>query len=83
MKKTLLMLLVTLFFVTAGMAQDKKPYTVVFYNLENLFDIYDDPETHDEEFLPDGVKQWNEIKYQKKLTNMERVLFDIAAIQKE
>ena len=50
MKKTLLMLLVTLFAVTAGMAQDK-PYTVVFYNLENLFDIYDDPETYDEEVL--------------------------------
>ena len=76
------MLFVTLLAVTSSMAQDK-PYTVVFYNLENLFDIYDDPETHDEEFLPDGVKQWNEIKYQKKLTNMERVLFDIAAIQKD
>ena len=37
MKKTLLMLFVTLFAVTAGMAQEK-PYTVVFYNLENLFD---------------------------------------------
>ena len=42
MKKTLLMLFVALFAVTAGMAQEK-PYTVVFYNLENLFDIYDDP----------------------------------------
>ena len=82
MKKILLMLLVTLFAVTAGVAQDK-PYTVVFYNLENLFDIYDDPETYDEEFTPDGAKQWNEVKYQKKLTNMERVLFDIAAIQKD
>ena len=63
-------------------AQDK-PYMVAFYNLENLFDIYDDPETHDEEFTPNGVKQWNEIKYQKKLSNMERVLFDMAAINKE
>jgi hypothetical protein len=61
----------------------EKPYKVVFYNLENLFDIYDDPETHDEEFTPESVKQWNEIKYQKKLTNMERVLFDIAAINKD
>ena len=56
---------------------------VAFYNLENLFDIYDDPETHDEEFTPEGIKQWNEIKYQKKLTNMERVLFDMASIQKD
>jgi hypothetical protein len=56
---------------------------VAFWNLENLFDIYDDPETHDEEFTPNGVKQWNEIKYAKKLANVERVLFDIAAVQKE
>ena len=77
------MLCVALFSVVALYAQESKPYTVVFYNLENLFDIYDDPETHDDEFTPSGVKQWNEIKYQKKLTNMERVLFDIAAIQRE
>ncbi|MBQ8492826.1 MAG: endonuclease/exonuclease/phosphatase family protein [Alistipes sp.] len=83
MRRNVLMLCVALFSVVALYAQESKPYTVVFYNLENLFDIYDDPETHDDEFTPSGVKQWNEIKYQKKLTNMERVLFDIAAIQRE
>ena len=82
MKKTVLMLCMALFAVATLSAQDK-PYSVVFYNLENLFDIYDDPETHDDEFTPQGVKQWNETRYQKKLTNMERVLFDIAAQQKE
>ena len=82
MKKTVLMLCMALFAVATLSAQDK-PYSVVFYNLENLFDIYNDPETHDDEFTPQGVKQWNETRYQKKLTNMERVLFDIAAQQKE
>ena len=76
------MLCMALFAVATLSAQDK-PYSVVFYNLENLFDIYNDPETHDDEFTPQGVKQWNETRYQKKLTNMERVLFDIAAQQKE
>ena len=56
---------------------------VAFWNFENLFDIYDDPETHDEEFTPEGVKKWNEVKYQKKLSNMERVIFDMAAINKD
>lgn len=83
MRRKLLMLCVALLTVVITFAQDSKPYTVVFYNLENLFDIYDDPETHDEEFTPEGVKQWNESKYQRKLANMERVLFDIAAIQRE
>ena len=82
MKRLLLILPVMLLMVASASAQDK-PYMVAFWNLENLFDIYDDPETHDEEFTPDGVKQWNEIKYQKKLSNIERVLFAIAAIQRD
>ena len=82
MKRKVLMLCMALFAVATLWAQEK-PYKVVFYNLENLFDIYDDPETHDEEFTPEGAKQWNEIKYQKKLSNMERVLFDIAAINRD
>ena len=76
------MLCMALFTVATLSAQDK-PYSVVFYNLENLFDIYNDPETHDDEFTPQGVKQWNQTRYEKKLWNMERVLFDIAAQQKE
>ena len=82
MKKLLLFLSVVAFAATTAMAQ-QKPYMVAFYNLENLFDIYNDPETHDDEFTPEGVKQWNEIKYQKKLSNMERVLFDMASIQRD
>ena len=70
-------------FTVASLSAQEKPYSVVFYNLENLFDIYNDPETHDDEFTPQGVKQWNQTRYEKKLWNMERVLFDIAAQQKE
>ena len=70
-------------FALSSATAQQKPHMVAFWNLENLFDIYDDPETHDEEFTPNGVKQWNEIKYAKKLANVERVLFDIAAVQKE
>ena len=82
MKRLLLVLSVVLLSATTLSAQ-YKPYMVAFWNFENLFDIYDDPETHDDEFLPEGVKKWNEIKYQKKLSNMERVVFDMAAIQRD
>ena len=61
----------------------QKPHKIMFYNMENFFDTIDDPETNDEEFLPDGAKRWNTAKYDKKLRNMERVLFDIAAINKD
>ena len=72
-------LLFTTLFVAAFIACFAQlPHKVVFYNLENLFDTINDPETHDEEFLPEGVKKWNTYKYYAKLSNMERVLFDIA-----
>ena len=64
----------------AGFAQ--KPYKVMFYNFENLFDTINDPEILDEEFTPDGPKKWNYVKYNKKIGNLERVLFDIAALDK-
>lgn len=31
----------------------QKPHKIMFYNMENFFDTIDDPETNDEEFLPD------------------------------
>ena len=33
----------------------QKPYKVVFYNLENLFDTINDPNKNDEEYLPEGA----------------------------
>ena len=72
------LLFTTLFVVAFIACFAQMPHKVVFYNLENLFDTINDPETLDEEFLPDGAKKWNTYKYQAKLSNMERVLFDIA-----
>ena len=51
-----------------------KAACVAFYNLENLFDIEDDTLINDEEYLPNGRKQWTEEKYQNKLTNMSKVI---------
>ncbi len=67
--------------IAATFAQ--KPYKVVFYNFENLFDTLRDPDIYDEEFTPEGPKKWNTAKYTKKLSNLERVLFDIAAVNKD
>ena len=62
-------------------AEDKS-YVVTFYNVENFFDIYDDPSTRDEEFTPDGPKEWTQAKYDKKLANISKVLYGIAASNK-
>ena len=65
----------------AGFAQ--KPYKVVFYNFENLFDTINDPGVNDTEFTPEGPKKWNSYKYNKKIGNLERVLFDIASADQD
>lgn len=51
-----------------------KKFSVAFYNVENLFDTEDDPLTSDDEFTPDGAKEWDEKRYQKKITNISKVL---------
>jgi hypothetical protein len=57
-------------------AQDKHyaVYGVAFYNVENLFDPLDSPDTNDEEFTPKGSYNWTETKYENKLENMASVL---------
>lgn len=52
-------------------------YTIGFYNLENLFDTFDDVNTYDNDFLPDSARHWNEKRYQKKLRKLSQVISQI------
>ena len=75
MKKTLTVFAALILLVTAAQAQKKvQNHVIGFYNLENLFDIYNDPVKNDEEFLPEGKNKWTEAKYQKKVQNMAKVI---------
>lgn len=56
----------------------RQNYVIGFYNLENLFDTYDDAVKNDEEFLPEGANKWTEVKYGKKLHNIARVIASMA-----
>ncbi|MBO4446773.1 MAG: endonuclease/exonuclease/phosphatase family protein [Bacteroidales bacterium] len=58
----------------------RQSYVIGFYNLENLFDTVHDEGKNDYQFLPEGSNNWTEAKYQKKLSNMARV---IKAMEKE
>jgi len=46
---------------------DIKLQTVAFYNLENLFDIYNDKQTNDDDFLPTSSKKWTKKRYERKI----------------
>ena len=38
----------------------QQAYHIAFYNVENLFDLVDNPLTLDDEFTPTGTKLWTE-----------------------
>ena len=64
-------------------ASAQKRHTVMFYNVENLFDTLNDPDINDEEFLPSAAKAWNTSKYLRKLQNIEQVLMGGAASNRD
>lgn len=51
--------------------------TIVFYNLENLFDTKNDTLVFDDGRTPDGTYQWTAERYQKKIGNIAKVITEI------
>jgi predicted extracellular nuclease len=79
-KAFLFILLLVFFQASCKQNPLKRKATIVFYNVENLFDTIDDPAINDEEFLPEGPKQWDSKRYDKKVNDIAEVL---ASINKE
>lgn len=52
-------------------------YSILFYNVENLFDTIDDPKKNDSEFLPSSTSEWNSSKYFEKLNHINKVINQI------
>ena len=55
-------------------SQERIPFRVVSWNIENLFDTHHDSLKNDYEFLPDALRHWNYRKYKKKLADISRVI---------
>lgn len=53
---------------------DYKPVIIGFYNLENLFDTIDNPMVQDEEFTPNGPRNYNGKIYADKLEKLATVI---------
>ena len=49
-------------------------FRMVFYNVENLFDYFDDSTTIDEEFLPRGGRYWGKKRYQDKQNKIAKTI---------
>ena len=55
--------------------------SVAFYNVENLFDTIDSPDTEDSEFLPGSKLDWDTEKVNQKIENITKVLLSIDSTQ--
>lgn len=47
---------------------------IMFYNIENLFDTYNDSSKDDDAFLPGGVMRWNLSRYKKKINSLYKTI---------
>lgn len=52
-------------------------YTIAFYNIENLFDIENNPSINDNDFLPTSRKQWTKKRYENKIEKIGTVISKI------
>ena len=49
-------------------------FRIVSYNTENLFDTVNDPLTNDDDFTPQGSKQWTSFRYWHKLQHISQII---------
>jgi hypothetical protein len=71
-----LIVLILTVHLSKGISQvsDSHSEKIMFYNVENFFDTYDDSLTDDNDFLPDGLMRWNQTRYNKKLNSLYKTI---------
>ncbi len=77
MLKCSLFFLIILNYLGYSQKNKQENFKLVFYNVEKLYDIIDDPVTNDDAYTPDGDKKWNEKRYNKKIEDLAKVIFSI------
>ncbi|MBR5092605.1 MAG: endonuclease [Bacteroidales bacterium] len=58
----------------ASQSQEFSTFTAAWWNVENLFDLRDDPETNDDEFTPQGDLHWTRRKLNAKIEGIYKTL---------
>lgn len=77
-RKLLLLISVTL--ILFSCSEQKKEYTIAFYNVENLFDTINDPIKWDDDFTPEGKLKFTSERYEDKLEKLSKVLSAIDSL---
>ncbi|PKQ46819.1 endonuclease/exonuclease/phosphatase family protein [Confluentibacter flavum] len=55
--------------------------TLAFYNCENLFDVYDDQRTNDNDYTSNSVKKWTYQRYENKLRKLSFAISNIGRLE--
>lgn len=73
--KYLIVFLISICFIQKSFSQQNTgDFSILFYNVENLFDINDNLETDDDNFTPDGELHWTSKRFSNKLLNISKVI---------
>ena len=74
MKKIFILMFLVAAINANAQKQNYKVAVVAFYNLENFYDTLNDPLTSDEEFTPQGERNYNGTIYWNKVGKLASVL---------
>jgi len=70
--------LILLFSTAQAQKQDYKVLSIGFYNVENLFDTINQPDVNDEEFTPEGSRNYTAAVFNDKLSKLSDVISMLA-----
>lgn len=73
-KLILLALMLLSFLIQAQDTTQIKGFRLMFYNVENYFDPFDDSLTLDNEFLPQGLRNWDYKRFVQKRNNIYKTI---------
>ena len=68
------LILTFLFIIECGYFFAQESFTIISYNVENLFDCKHDTLKNDSSFLPEGNRHWTYYRYQTKLDRIAQVI---------
>jgi hypothetical protein len=71
---TLVVMELFLTFAESQEGHDSLPVRIMFYNVENFFDVTDDPQTEDNDFLPSGLMRWTRARYEQKINSVFKTI---------
>lgn len=62
---------------SADSRRGDKGIRLMFYNVENLFDVVNDSLTADDEYTPEGLRRWTFGRLQRKVNNISKVIIRV------